>query len=103
MKSRLSYQPAAEVEASPLVATQICRVNQKPHVFLMNFEGLKAKQSAVQKPAVGVRISLPATAGAKARWLPFLGAVAQLPGEWQDGRITVTLPEFQKSAVVWAE
>jgi hypothetical protein len=98
-----SEQPAVEVTASPLVAAQICRVQQKPHVFLMNFQGLKARESAVQKPVAGIRITFPAGPGNKVRWLPFLGVEADLPGAWKEGKVTVTLPEFPKSAVIWVE
>jgi hypothetical protein len=98
-----SYRGVVEVVASPLVAAQICQVNQQPHLFLMNFQGLKARGSAVQKPAAGVRITLSAAQGRKVHWLPFLGTEAEISGEWRDGKINVTLPEFQKSAVVWLE
>jgi hypothetical protein len=91
------------VDASPSVATDIVRVGGKLHIFLANFDGLVAGQNAVQTSQKEIRVSVPAAAGRKAWFLPFLGEAVELEGKRQNGDIVFVLPEVRKGAVVWFE
>ena len=100
----LKFRGSIEVTASPFIASQIARVDGRPHVFLANFRGLKSKESAVQYPEKNVRISFaddgPAT---KVYALDYLGEVREIRAERVHGRLTCVLPQVDKGAVVWTE
>ncbi len=101
--AKIPHTPAVEVEASPFVSAQIAEVDGKPSVFLANFNGLKAKQSARQLPERNVRITFRTGQKGAIYLLPFLGEPEKLAAEWKDGAVTGIVPEIQKGAVVWLE
>jgi hypothetical protein len=91
------------IEASPFVVAQTASVNGKPHVFLANFKGLKARENSKQIPEKGVRIHFLTGAGSRVYALPFLGEAKEVPSE-RDGRgVAVVLPAIEKGMVVWCE
>jgi len=94
---------AISVAASPQVATSISLVAGKPHVFLANFAGLRAKVNPVQTPQTGVQVTIAKTSAGKGFFLPFLGEVQELKPTPHDGGLTFTLPEISKGAVFWYE
>jgi hypothetical protein len=96
-------QPAVDVEASPFVSTQIAEVDGKTTVFLANFKGLKAGETAHQMPERNVRITFHAPRKGVVYVLPFLGHVTKLAGEWKNGALACVLPELDKGAVIWIE
>ena len=99
----LNYQSGVKVQASPFVSTQIARVDGKIHVFFANFKGLQGRKNANQKPETGVKVSFPAKTDSKIYFLPFLGEVQQISGEYKDGNMTCTLPPIERGAIVWVE
>lgn len=99
----LGYTSSVSITASPFLSTQICSVNEKVHVFLANFKGLKGRENAVQFPEQKVMLQLKTSADTRIRFLPFLGEVKDIPGEWEDGVLTCVLPDINKGAVVWFE
>ncbi len=99
----LGYESQIEIQASPFVSTQIARVDDKVHVFMANFKGLKSNEIATQMPEQNVTITFPARQGTKVFVLPFLGEVQELSGEWSDGKMRVRIPEIDKGMVVWWE
>ena len=99
----LGYEPAIRLEAPPLVAAQIARVDGKPHIFLANFSGLEGGRNANQTPVRDARVVLPAAAGNRVHFLPFMRQVQILPAEPENGMISCTLPEFQRGAILWIE
>ena len=99
----LAYQPAVIVEASPMVVTQIAKVDGKPHLFLANFNGLQGGKNAIQIPVEGVDVSFPASGGNQIKFLPFLGSVMTLSGKLENGRMTCNLPAVERGAIVWIE
>jgi hypothetical protein len=99
----LNFIPQVELSASPFVASQTAVIDGKIHIFLANFQGLKSRASAVQKPERNVRISFPAKPDAHLYVLPFLGKVEEIKGEWKNGKISCVIPEVHKGAVVWCE
>ena len=96
-------KPAAEIEASPFVSTQIAKVNGKAYVFMANFKGLKGGQVAQQIPERNVKITFPAEQKARIYILPFLGQVQEAKAEWSNGKAYCVIPEIEKGAVVWCE
>ena len=92
-----------DVEASPFVSTQIAEVDGKPTVFLANFKGLKAGETAQQMPERNVRITFHAPGKGVVYVLPFLGDVTKLAGERKNSALTCVLPELDKGAVIWIE
>ncbi|MBN2413261.1 hypothetical protein JXQ31_16395 [candidate division KSB1 bacterium] len=103
MEENFAFKPAVEIKASPYVSTQIALVDNKTHVFIANFKGLKGNENASQLPETDVKISFPAKQNARVFSLPYLGQVEELKGEWSDGQLTCVIPEIQKGMVVWCE
>ena len=99
----LTSQPAVMIDASPFISTQIVRVNGRIHVFLANFKGLKAKETAEQTPDKNVRITFSTGGESKVYLLPFLGDVKELRCGADNGRAVCVIPEIKKGAVVWFE
>lgn len=103
LKDAMGYESEIEIQASPFVSTQIARVDNKIHIFLANFKGLKGNEIAMQMAEKNVTITFPANREAKVFILPFLGEEQEISGEWSDGKLTIHIPEFTKGMVVWLE
>ncbi|MCU1305354.1 MAG: hypothetical protein JWN45_49 [Acidobacteriaceae bacterium] len=95
----LEQNATLKISASPWLATDIARVNGKPHVFFANFKGLRPKVNAVQSPETGATIKVQGRG--RGFFLPFLGAVQQLVGEWDGVETTYKLPPIHKGGVAW--
>ncbi|HNY93038.1 MAG TPA: hypothetical protein PKM23_16060, partial [bacterium] len=67
------------------------------------FNGLEGGRNANQTPVRAARVVLPAAAGSRVHFLPFLGQVQILPEEPVNGMISCTLPEFQRGAILWVQ
>ena len=91
---------AIQVEASPLIATSISRVEGSPHIFFANFEGLKPHEIAIPTSQKDVRVLVSTHAG-KGYFLPFLGETQELQGSSSGGKTVFVLPEFSGGAVFW--
>ena len=94
---------AVQVQASPLLATSIARVEDAPHVFFANFAGLKGGVNPVQTPQTGVEVTISKAAGGHGFFLPFLGVVRPVEGRANGGGMTFQLPAIEKGAVFWYE
>ncbi len=94
-------EPVVSVDASPFLCTQIAEVDNKIHVFMANFKGLKSNEVAQQVPERNVRITFSARQPAKLYTLPLLGEIRELHGEWSSGKMTFTIPEVAKGMVAW--
>ena len=92
---------AVKVSASPWLATSVARVDGKTHVFLANFKGLRGGVNPVQTPEAGAMIAFQAKG--EGYFLPFLGHVQKLRGQWDGTRTIFKLPPIEKSAVVWID
>jgi hypothetical protein len=99
----LTSEPAVMIDASPFVSTQIAGVNGRVHVFLANFKGLRAKETAEQTPEKGVRITFSASCDSRFYTLPYLGDVQELHCGAENGKAVCVLPQIRKGAVVWCE
>jgi hypothetical protein len=89
------------VKASPMVAAQIASVDGEVHIFFANFQGLRAKENAVQTPASGVEVTVPGKVGG--HFLPFLGEETMITGRFENGSTLFRLPDIAKGAVIWFE
>jgi hypothetical protein len=89
------------VKASPMVAAQIASVDSEVHVFFANFQGLRAKENAVQTPESDVEVTVPGKV--KGHFLPFLGEETTITGRFDSGSTMFHLPDIAKGAVVWFE
>jgi len=89
------------VKASPMVAAQIAAVDGGVHVFFANFQGLRAKENAVQTPESRAEVNVPGEV--KGHFLPFLGEETTIAGRFENGSTHFDLPEIAKGAVVWFE
>ncbi len=89
------------VKSSPMVAAQIASVDGKAHVFFANFQGLRAKENAVQTPESRAEVTVPGKM--RGHFLPFLGDETTISGRFEGGSTHFDLPEIDKGAVVWFE
>jgi len=101
--SALQLKPELEVEAPPLVATQIAKVDGKPHIFFANFSGLVPHQNAKQAPVPDVKIRVTAGNPKRLVVLPFLGEAQNVEGQQSGNAMVFTVPGLEKGAVVWIE
>lgn len=97
------YTSIMSIEASPFTATQIAMVDGKPHLFLVNFKGLKGKQNPVQKLETAVKVHLMDQFYSKAWFLDYLGEAKQLVIQKNNGESCITLPDILKGAILWFE
>jgi hypothetical protein len=88
------------VTASPLVATSMAEVEGAPHIYFANFAGLKPHEIATPTPQKNVTVEVQGKV-AKASFLPFLGEVQQITGQFANGKTTFTLPAIERGAVLW--
>jgi len=102
-RSALSVNPEFEIEAPPLLATQIARVNGKPHIFFANFTGLVPGKNAKQLPVTDVKIRVTSKAPSRLVVLPFLGEAHSIEGSSADGGTVFVIPRIEKGAVAWVE
>jgi hypothetical protein len=101
--SSIHAQPAVEVFAPPLVATQIASVEGKPHIFFANFSGLVPGKNARQTPIGDIKIRLIGTTSTRLTFLPFLGQHQIIEGKRAGGATVFVLPSLEKGAVAWID
>ena len=89
------------IDAPATIATNIGRVNGKPHVFFANFGGLVPGKIATPTKAQGVTVSFPSVEGDSLIYLPFLGDAQTLRGVKKGNRTEFLLPPVERGAVVW--
>ena len=101
--AELRPNPELEVEAPALVATQIAKVEGKPHIFFANFSGLVPHQNAKQTPVTDVRVRLKQGKPKRLVLLPFLGEAQTIEGRQSGNTTEFTIPKIEKGAVAWLE
>jgi len=97
------FQPEIIIEASPFVSTQIALVENKPHVFIANYKGLKSDEVAKQIPEKNIKIKFLNAKEGKVFYLPYLGERIEIKGEISDGYLTCIIPDVEKGGVVYFE
>jgi hypothetical protein len=101
--SALEVKPEVEIDAPPLVATQIAGVNGKPHIFFANFTGLVPHRNANQAPVANVKVRVKQGKPTRLVLLPFLGEAQSIEGRQSGNSIEFTIPSIERGAVAWLE
>ena len=101
--SALRAKQVIEVDAPPLVATQIASIGGRPHVFFFNTSGLVPKKNARQTPASKIKLRIETTESDRLMFLPFLGEPQSVSGQRVGNALVFTLPSIDKAAVAWVD
>jgi hypothetical protein len=103
LNNQFNYQSEIIIEASSFLSTQIAVVENKPHVFMANYKGLKSDEIAKQIPEKDVKIKFLNKNEGKAYFLPYLGEKVELDVEIVSGGLRCTVPIIDKGGVVWLD
>ncbi|MFO7447878.1 MAG: hypothetical protein R6W90_16060 [Ignavibacteriaceae bacterium] len=103
LHSQFGVQPRIVITASPFLSTQTVSVENKPHVFIANYKGLKGDEIAKQAPEKDVNIRFTQIDKGKIFYLPYLGEKIELESSTVDGSLSCTIPVVEKGGVVWVE
>jgi hypothetical protein len=101
--SALRVKPELEVEAPPLVVSQIANVQGKAHIFFANFTGLVPGKNAKQEPVANIKIRVAHGRALRLVVLPFLGETQSIEGHPVGDGIVFLVPRIDKGAVAWLE
>jgi len=74
-----------------------------PHIFLLNLNGLRGGKNAVPTPESGMTVTVPAAAGTRMYYLPFLGKKGEVPGERQGSHLIFRLPPVGRGGLLWLD
>jgi hypothetical protein len=95
------YSPAVTISNAHFCVVQIASVDKKPTIFLANFSGLKGNENANQFPREDVVITFNKTGrNSEVEFIPFLGSVQKIKGDWNEGRLVVSLPAISRGAII---
>jgi len=103
MLAAVAHNGAIQITASPLLITHIAGVNGVPHIFLLNLNGLRGRKNAVPTPESGMTVTVPAAAGTRMYYLPFLGKKGEVPGERQGSHLIFRLPTVGRGGLLWLD
>ena len=103
MLGALGREHGIQITAPPLLITSVANVHGTPHIFLVNFRGLRGHKNAVPEPAADVNVTLPAAPGTRVYYLPFLGEKQELQAQRQGCQLTFTIPTVNRGGVVWLD
>lgn len=99
----MRYTPSLKISASPFISAQPSMVNGKIHIFIANYKGLKRAKVAQQLPELGMEVTFPLIGNNRIYFLPYLGKVEEIKGEFRDGMVWCHLPKIERGAIVWIE
>lgn len=103
LETQFGNKSQVVIEASPFISTQIAMVENKPHVFIANYKGLKSDEVAQQIPEKNIKITFLNVKKGKVFYLPYLGEKIEVKGEISDGNLTCVIPDVEKGGVVYFE
>jgi hypothetical protein len=103
LNNQFNYQSEIMIEASSFLSIQITSVDNKPHVFIANYKGLKSGETAKQIPEKDVKIKFLNINEGNTYYLPYLGEKLELSSEISNGGLTCIIPVVEKGGVVWVE
>lgn len=103
LNDQFDLQSEIVIHASSFISSQIAKVENKPHIFLANYKGLKGDENAKQTSEKNVKIDFVNVASGSVFYLPFLGEKIKLDSELKDGYLSCTIPTVEKGGVVWVE
>ncbi len=101
--NQLDYRPYIIIKASPFLSTQIAMVENKPHVFIANYKGLKGDENGKQTPEKNVLIEFTNIKEGRVFYLPYLGDKIELSSQIINGRLSCVVPVIDKGGIVWVE
>lgn len=103
LNDQFDLQSEIVIHASSFISSQIAKVENKPHIFLANYKGLKGDENAKQISEKNIKIDFVNIASGSVFYLPFLGEKIELESEHKDGYLSCTIPTVEKGGVVWVE
>lgn len=92
-----------QISASPLLVANLAQVNSLPHIFMVNFRGLRGHQNAVPTPESDMTVSIPAVTGTHMYYLPFLGTKTEVRGERSGSKLVFYVPTVERGGVLWLD
>lgn len=103
LNEHFGFQSQIKVKASPFLSVQTAMTENKPHVFIANYKGLKSDEIAKQVPEENVSIEFANMSEGKVFYLPYLGEKTELKTQIINNNLTCTIPVVEKGGVVWVE
>jgi hypothetical protein len=101
VKTANGYTPQIKIENADGCVTQISAVDNKPTIFLANFAGLKGKINANPFPDKDILVTFyNVKRKVHVLFIPFMGVPQNIKGKWENGNLSVTLPEIKRGAIV---
>jgi glycosyl hydrolase family 10 len=101
MLAAVPFDGSIQITASPLLVTHIARVNGVPHIFMVNFSGLRGGQNAVPAPESEITVTVPAAAPMRMYYVAFLGEKQEIQGKRESGRIIFHVPAVNRGGILW--
>jgi hypothetical protein len=91
------------VTAPPLVSSNVATVDGKPHIFLVNFNGIVPHKNLIPTPESSVTIKIRSTGNRTLHFLPFLGEEKTVSPQRQGDSLVFSVPSFERAAALWLE
>lgn len=99
----LETPQSIEVQASRNVVANVATIGKRQCVFLANFDGLTAGQTAVPRTQHDITITFSGNVSPKLHVLPFLGEEYTILGKQDLGKTRFIMPTLDRGAVAWTE
>jgi len=99
----LETPQSIEVQASRNVVANVATIGKRQCVFLANFDGLTAGQTAVPRTQHDITITFSGNVSPKLHVLPFLGEEYTILGKQGLGKTRFIMPTLDRGAVAWTE
>jgi len=103
LSEKFGYESYVIIKASPFLSTQIAIVENKPHIFIANFKGLKSDEIGRQIPEKNVYIKFINMNKGNIYYLPYLGEKIELKKQIKNDGLSCVIPLIEKGGVVWVE
>lgn len=100
---QFGYESKTAIKASPFLTTHTVMVENKPHIFIANYKGLKSDEIANQISEKDVKIKFVQVNKGKVFFLPYLGEKIELKSKIIDGSLSCVIPIVEKGGVIWVE
>jgi hypothetical protein len=89
------------VKAPEDLIVHVAQVNQRPHFFFANFNGLQPGTVAAPVPVENVHILAPLALGTTLHLLPFMGTSTVIQGVPSEGKVDFTIPQIERGSIAW--
>ena len=78
-------------------------MENKPHIFFANYQGIKSDEISKQTPEKNVSVRFANLNEGKVFYLPYLREKVELKSEVSNGNLVCTIPLIEKGGVLWVE